>query len=179
MLEVEKIDPKLFQSALKILKKTNENVTKDLRTKLSTALQPYATKLAFQMPEVSPLKGMTTGSGPYQYKRPVGKVSFTPGSGRKNKSVRAGEQTKLLAITLNSGSARGFYIMELAGTRSKGKTADGRIMIERLNQDAPLSGRSKRGGRYAWPEFVKIFGNVQKISEDIINKTLAELERKL
>lgn len=172
MLEVEKIDPKLFQSALKILKKTNENVTKDLRTELSTALQPYATKLAFQMPEVSPLKGMTTGSGPYQYKRPVGKVSLTPGSSRANK-------TKLLALTLNSGSARGFYIIELAGTRSKGKTADGRIMIERLNQDQKTSGKSGRGGRYAWPEFVKIFGNVQKISEDIINKTLAELERKL
>lgn len=170
MLEVEKIDPKLFQSALKILKETNENVTKDLRTELSTALQPYATKLAFQMPEVSPLKGMTTGSGPYQYKRPVGKVSLTPGSSRANK-------TKLLALTLNSGSARGFYIIELAGTRSKGKTADGQIMIRRLNKDQPLTG--KRGGRYAWREFLGIFGDVQRISEEIINRTLNDLEKKL
>ncbi len=171
MLEVEKIDPKLFNSALKILKKTNETVTKDLRSELATALQPYATKIASQMPEVSPLKGMTTGSGEYQYKRPVGKVSFAPGSSRKNK-------TKLLALTLNSGSARGFYIIELAGTRNKrGLTRDGRIMIDRLNQDQPLTG--KRGGRYAWREFIKTFSDVQKISEDIINKTLGKLEREL
>lgn len=173
MLEVEKIDPKAFQSALKILKQVNPDVTKDLRAELATALQPYATRLAFQMPEISPLIGMPTGSSAYSYKRPTGKVSLTPGSSRKN-------QSKLLALTLNSGNARGFYIIELAGTRNPSGFSDrGRRMIARLNEDQPLSGRQRRGGRYAWPEFIKIFGNVQRISEEIINKTLAELERKL
>lgn len=169
MLTIEEIDPKAFRKALKALDNVEPESKKRLSDELKRSLGSYATRLADKMPEVSPLVGMEhrfdTG-----YSKPKGKVSFTPGSSMKTSG-------RVLAIQLDSGRQRGFYIMELAGTRSKGKTRAGRTMIQRLNQDKPLTG--KRGGRYAWREFIKMFGDVQKIADKAINEALNRLEKSL
>ena len=170
MLNIEEIDPKAFRKALNALKELDPTVTKALRAELKTELAPYATKLANQMPEVSPLKGMNKNMAT-GYRKPKGKVSFTPGSSRSTAS-------RLLAFQLDSGDRRGFYLMELAGTQNKrGYTDKGRIMIDRLNKDKPLTG--KRGGRYGWRAFLGMFGDVQRVADGIINKTLDRVEKEL
>ena len=171
MLSFEEVDAKDFRKALNILKEVDPEVTKKLRAKLKTELAPYATSLAAQMPQIAPLSGMV-GDFPTAYKPPQGKVSFTPGSGR-------GSASRLVAIQLDSGNRRGFYIADLAGTRSKGFTPQGRAMISELNKVAPLSSRRKKGGRFGWAKFIRIYGAVRNKSEKIINDTLKELERKL
>lgn len=171
MLSFEEVNAKDFRKALTILKEVDPEVTKNLRAKLKTELAPYASSLAAQMPQVSPLRGMV-GSWPTSYKPPQGKVSFTPGSGR-------GSASRLLAIQLDAGKQRGFYIADLAGTRSNGFTPQGKAMIEKLNGVAPLSSRRKKGGRFGWAHFIKIYGTVRNKSEKIINDTLKELERQL
>lgn len=171
MLSFEEVDAKDFRKALAILKQVDPDVTKNLRAKLKTELAPYASSLAAQMPQVSPLRGMI-GDFPTSYRPPQGKVSFTTGSGR-------GSANRLLAIQLDAGKQRGFYIADLAGTRSKGFTPQGKAMIEKLNSIAPLSGRRKKGGRFGWAKFIRIYGTVRNKSEKIINDTLKDLEKKL
>lgn len=171
MLSFEEVDAKDFRKVLNILKEVDPEVTKNLRAKLKTELSPYASGLAAQMPQVSPLRGMI-GDWPTSYKPPQGKISFTPGSGR-------GSASRLLAIQLDSGKQRGFYIADLAGTRTGGSTPQGKAMIAKLNQVAPLSSKRKKGGRFGWAKFIKIYGAVRDKSEKIINSTLKELERKL
>jgi hypothetical protein len=169
VLTIEEIDPKAFRKALVALDNIEPESKKRLSDELKSSLNSYASQLADKMPAISPLKGMNhdfdTG-----YNKPKGKVSFTPGSSRKTSG-------RVLAIQLDAGRQRGFYIMELAGTRSKGKTRAGRTMIERLNRDKPLTG--KRGGRYAWREFLKMFGDVQRIADKAINDALKRLEKSL
>jgi hypothetical protein len=169
VLTIEEIDPKAFRKALAALNEIEPESRKKLEQELKSSLNSYASRLADRMPEISPLRGMNH-SFDTGYNKPKGKVSFTPGSSRKT----AG---RVLAIQLDAGRQRGFYIMELAGTRSKGQTRAGRTMIERLNRDKPLTG--KRGGRYAWREFLKMFGDVQRIADKAINEALARLEKTL
>lgn len=166
---IEPIDPKQFRNALNVLKTVEPEVVKNLRAELKTELQPYATRIANQMPQVAPLPGMIH-SGETRYKPPKGKVSFTPSSGRSS-------QSRLVAITLNSGDARGFYIAELAGTRSKGETINGQTMIRALQKRFPLV--PKRGGRFAWRAFLDLYPTVADLAVKIINNKLEELERKL
>lgn len=171
MLVFEEIDAKDFRTALRVLKEVDAKVTANLRSKLKNELQPYATRLAAQMPQIAPLSGMNH-NGPTAYVAPQGKVSFTPGSSSKT-------ATRLLAIQLDSGSKRGFYIAELAGTRTSGSTPSGRALVNNLNQFAPLSGKRKKGGRFAWAKFVRMYADVSRISGEIINDTLTDLEKEL
>lgn len=171
MLSFEEVDAKDFRTALNILKQVDQEVKKNLSNKLKSELQPYATQLAEQMPQIAPVSGMI-GTHPTAYKPPKGKVSFTPGTSSKTAS-------RLLSIQLDSGKQRGFYIADLAGTRSNGFTNSGKALIRVLNERAPLSSRRRKGGRYGWKNFIKIYGPVREKSLDIINSTLKELERKL
>lgn len=169
-ISIEPIDPKQFRNVLNVLKTVEPEVTKNLRTELASNLQPYATKIANQMPQIAPLRGMIH-TGRTRYEPPKGRVSFTPGGGRSSAS-------RLVAITLKTpGDSGGFYIAELAGTRSKGFTPTGKTMIRALQEKFPLV--PKRGGRFAWRAFLSLYPTVADLAVKIINDKLDEIERKL
>lgn len=168
MIGIEEVDAKEVRKVLSVLKKIEPESAKALRSGLKKELIPLASQIAQAVPVVPPLSGLgnagATGWGPV-----TGKVSFTPGKSRTN-------ATSLVSIRIDAGKKRGFYIAELAGSRSSGNTNSGRALIEQLNTRSPMKGR---GGRYAYKQFRFIRPDAVRIATDILNNAFKDLERKL
>jgi hypothetical protein len=163
MFQIEQIDRKSFNRALNVLKTMEENVVKDLRKDLRTELQPFASNLASAMPEVAPISGLARYP---KYAQPKGSVSLL--TGRKG---------GLVTINLKAAE-RGFWLAEMAGTVSEGKTNAGKALVRNLNARKPLRGSGKRKpGRYAWPQFRLLLPDAAKRAEEIVLRTLKKLEK--
>lgn len=166
MLSIEPVDARQLRTVLKVLKTIEPDVQKKLGQDLKNKLQPIANQIASSVPSQSPLIGMNndgrTGWGPVR-----GKTSFTPGRGRRN-------ATNLVAIRVDAGERSvGAVIAELAGSRTSGKTASGRAMIEKLNREKAMKGK---GGRYAYNQFRLLRPDILRIATDIINGTFKSFE---
>lgn len=168
MIGIEEVDASELRKVLKVLKAIDPETSASLRTNLKGPLVPIAQQVASATPQEAPLSGFAN-NGPTGYAAPKGKVSYTPGKGRTGAK-------NLISLRIDSGKKRGFYIAELAGSRSSGYTASGRALIEQLNARYPMKGK---GGRFAYKQFRFIRPDVVRIATDILNKTFKDLERML
>lgn len=167
MFSIEPVDPKQFRSVLKMLDSIEEGTVKELRTELKTKLQPYANQIASTVPSQPPLRGFAN-QGRTRWTGVKGKTSFTPG-----RSKRVG--TNLVAIRIDAGESggAGTIIAELAGSRSSGKTASGRAMINKLNELKPMKGK---GGRFAYNQFRLLRPDILATAKRIVESTFAKFE---
>ncbi len=168
MIGIEEVDAVELRKVLKVLKAIDPETSASLRTNLKGPLVPLAQQVASAAPQEAPLSGFAN-NGATGYAAPKGKVSYTPGKGRSGAK-------NLISLRIDSGKKRGFYIAELAGSRSTGYTASGRALIEQLNARYPMKGK---GGRFAYKQFRLIRPDVVRIATDILNDTFKNLERML
>ena len=169
MIGIEEVDAQELRKVLSVLKKIDPESTKALRKGLKNKLIPLAQQVAGNVPVQPPLSGFAN-NGPTAWPQSVvGKVAFTPGKSRTGAK-------SLVSIRVDAGKQRGFYIAELAGSRSAGLTNSGRALIEQLNTRSPMKGK---GGRYAYKQFRLIRPDAVRIATDILNDTFRELERML
>lgn len=168
MIGIEKVNADEVRKVLNVLKKIDPEATKALRSQLKNNLSPIAQQIAQSVPVQAPLSGFIN-NGDTAWGAVTAKVSFTPGKSRRGAN-------SLVSIRIDAGNKRGFYIAELAGSRSKGQTNAGRILIQQLNTRKNMKGK---GGRYAYQQFRFIRPDVVRIATEILNKTFARLERML
>jgi len=71
---------------------------------------------------------------------------------------------------------RGFNIIELAGSKSSGKTVQGRAMISALNNRVPIRGGL---GRFAIPVWKKKEPDVERIARGILEKYSEIVSRRM
>lgn len=168
MIGIEEVNADELRKVLKVLKMIDPETSASLRKNLKGPLVPLAQQVASAAPQEAPLSGFAN-NGLTGYAAPKGKVSYTPGKGRSGAK-------NLISLRIDSGKKRGFYIAELAGSRSTGYTASGRALIEQLNARYPMKGK---GGRFAYKQFRLIRPDVVRVATDILNDTFKELERML
>jgi hypothetical protein len=163
------VDAQYLRQALKELKDLEENSIKDLRQDLRTKISPLAKQVSASIPVEPPLSGFgNNGATGWSRVRPS--VSFTPGRSRKT-------GYHLISIRVNpQGKKRGVYIAELAGSRSGGKTAQGRAMIRNLNADSQMKGK---GGRFAYKKFRLLRPDAVQIATRILQQTVKKVNKKL
>lgn len=169
MIGIEKVNADDLRKAISVLKKIEPESTKDLRNELKNKLVPLAQQIAQAVPAQPPLSGFANNGATAWPQSIKGKVAFTPGRGRRNAN-------NLVSIRVDGGKQRGFYIAELAGSRSTGQTNSGRALIEQLNSRSQMKGK---GGRYAYKQFRFIRPDAVRIATEILNDTFARLERML
>ncbi len=168
MIGIEEVDATELRKVLKVLKMVDPETAASLRKNLKGPLVPLAQQIASAVPQEAPLSGFAH-NGDTAYAAPKGKVSYTPGKGRSGAK-------NLISIRIDAGMKRGFYIAELAGSRSRGYTGSGRALIEQLNARYPMKGK---GGRFAYKQFRFIRPDVVRIATEILNDTFKDLERML
>ena len=169
MIGIEKVNADDVRKVLSVLKKIDPESTKALRNKLKSNLLPVAQQIAQAVPVKAPLSGFENNGATAWPQSIKGKVAFTPGKGRRGAN-------SLVSIRVDGGKKRGFYIAELAGSRSSGLTNSGRALIEQLNTRRNMKGK---GGRYGYQQFRFVRPDVVRIAVDILNDTFKDLERML
>jgi hypothetical protein len=170
VIGIEKVNADELRKVLKVLKMVDPETSASLRKNLKGPLVPIAQQIAAAMPQQYPqLPSGFFNNAPTGYAPPKGKVAFTPGKGRSGAN-------NLISIRLDAGKQRGFYIAELAGSRSSGYTGSGRALIEQLNNRSVMKGK---GGRFGYKQFRFIRPDVVRIATDILNDTFKDLERML
>lgn len=170
MIGIEEVDANEIRLVLRRMKEIEPETNKILKRQLVIELQPIADGIAEHMPDTYP--GIPSGffhNGPTGYRAPKGKVSFTPGRSKRN-------ATNLVSIRMDAGRQRGFYIAELAGSRSRGETRSGRSMVFQLNQIQPMKGK---GGRFAYSQFRLQRPAIVEKAERVLNRAFREFERML
>ena len=154
-----------FRSALQMLKTVDPDIVKDLRRSLRSAVGPNAKAIAAAMPTTPPLSGMANRGRLAWPGNFSGTVVVTPGRGRKGVS-------NLVGLRIRGNPDAGFRMAELAGSKSRGSTAQGRAMIANLPGNA-------RGGRFAYARFVKDRANLIKKAEQVIESFVGRLNKRL
>ena len=154
-----------LRSSLRMLKTVDPDIVKDLRRSLRSAVGPDAKAIAAAMPRTPPLSGMANRGRLAWAGKFSGTVVVTPGRGRKGVS-------NLVGLRIRGNPDAGFRMAELAGSKSRGSTAQGRAMI------ANLPG-NPRGGRFAYARFVKDRANLIKKAEQVIESFVGRLNKRL
>lgn len=155
-----------FRSSLQMLKTVDPDIVKDLRRSLRSAVGPNAKAIAAAMPTTPPLSGMANGGRLAWPGNFSGTVTLTPGRSRR------GGVSSLVGLRIRGNPDAGFRMGELAGSRSRGSTAQGRAMI------ANLPG-NPRGGRFAYARFVKDRANLMRKAEQVIESFVGRLNKRL
>jgi len=169
-----KIEGNAVRDAIKELKALDNNLVKAMRKDLRTKIGPFAKQIGDAVPSDPPLSGF--GDGDFGHSGATGwsgvrtSVSFTPGKSRKR-----GNHLVSIRVTPRNNK-RGVYIAELAGSRSRGNTAQGRAMIKGLDQRAPMK---KRGGRYAYAKFRLLRPDAVVLAVTIVNQLITKVNRRI
>ena len=164
---VPEIDQADLKRVVRILNGLDEQIVKDLRVEMKSKIKPVANQVVAAVPIEAPLSGMRN-NGPLSWSKVRGSVSFTP-------SKKAGSSIVAVRITALQ-QRRGFYMAELAGSRSSGLTDAGRNLIAVLNERQPMKGK---GGRYAYNKFRELRPDVVRVAEQVLNDTFKTAERRL
>lgn len=178
-----------------LLRAVDLELAKQMQQDLKSAMLPIANRIVAGLQDPTPLiKGMAVNKrGRARWSKPSAKVSYTPGSYKKN----AGGTHPLVTIILNAReSAYGFNYIETAGTRrlspkprskpfkhwrSGGQVTytynnQGYWFIDVLERKFPIPGKS---GRFAYSLFLNEYPATERISIAIIDAYVDELNKKL
>ena len=152
------------------LKKISPELVVELRKELRSGLKPQAQAVAAAYPSKPPLSRMGR-PGDLQWSAVRATVSITPGRSRRYRQT-----SNLVSIRAAGRPDAGVNMAELAGSRSKGYSKQGRIMIAVLNERFPMKGR---GGRFAFNAFRQNRDEVVQIADGIIRRYAAMVSRRL
>jgi hypothetical protein len=154
------------------LKRADANAIKKLRQELKGVMQTEISTIVSGIPAFAPIRGMRH-NGRTQWKRPRGRVSFTPGGVR---GFSGRQFSPLVSLTFTGGTnSVGFDMAELAGIRrnpprrrskiagstsygtqagdgSHAVNGQGDYFIQALNDAAPIKGKA---GRFAYDLFLR------------------------
>lgn len=176
--------------AIKVIRETDSNLVRELRSELKQKIAPVTAKIASSISRDTKLRGMRH-RGRTRWRgvnKPV--VNFTPGRSRKG-------GTRLVSITVTGGArGLGFDYAELAGlrrntprpvskeyqrrgdkvTRTHKVAGQGDGLIEGLEKYYPIRGRA---GYFAYDAFIDSRPYVQSVALAAVNKLAAETNQKL
>ena len=152
------------------LKKISPELVVELRKELRSGLKPQAQAVAAAYPSKPPLSRMGR-PGDLQWTKVRATVSITPGRSRRYRQT-----SNLVSIRAAGTPDGGVSMAELAGSRSKGYSPQGRNMIAVLNERFPMKGR---GGRFAFNAFRQNRDEVVQIADGIIRRYAAMVSRRL
>lgn len=155
-----------FREALRTLKTVDPDIVKDLRKSLRSALGADAKAIAGAMPATPPLSGMANQGRLAWPSRFSGTVVLSPGRRRR------GGVSSLVGLRIRGNPDAGFRMAELAGSRSRGSTPQGRAMISNLPGNP-------KGGRFAYARFVRDRANLVKKAERVIADFVKRLNERL
>jgi hypothetical protein len=161
-----------FTNLLRDLKEVDKQLVNEFRKSFRTDLKPVNESIRSTIDKEPPLSGFAKGVGksPWVWGRPTASVKVNT----RHKPGRAFSNLVSTRFTDRKPNA-GFSILELAGSKSQGRTPQGRAMIENLNSRFPI--RSGLG-RFAIPEWKKKQPDVERIARNILNKYSEKVNRK-
>ncbi len=168
------IEANAVREAINELKALDNNLVKEMRKELRTKISPFAKQIADAVPATPPLSGF--GDGDFGHSGATGwstvrpAISFTPGRSRKT----GNHLVSVRVVPRNN--KRGVYIAEMAGMRSRGRTAQGQALIKNLNARTPMK---KRGGRYAFNKFRTLRPDVVVLAVSIVNGLITKVNRRI
>lgn len=169
------------------LKRAESTAISKLRQEIKGIMASEISTIVSGIPAFSPIKGMMH-NGRTKWKRPKGRVSFTPGSVRGFKGQNF---SPLVTLQFTGGTnSVGYDMAELAGIRrhpsrsrskianstSYGKqrgdgshavTTQGQSFIRALENAKPIRGRA---GRFAYDIFIRRRPTIQKKAVDFVDK---------
>jgi hypothetical protein len=169
------------------LKRADENAIKKLRQEIKGVMQSEISTIVSGIPAFSPIRGMMH-NGRTKWKRPKGRVSFTPGSvrGFSGKGI-----SPLVSLSFTGGSnSVGYDMAELAGIRrnpsrprskianstkygteagdgSHAVTTQGDYFISALESARPIKGKA---GRFAFDLFLRRRPFIEKKAATFVDK---------
>jgi hypothetical protein len=157
---------------LRELKTVDEQLVNDLRKAFRTDLKPINESVRSTIPTESPLSGFAknVGSPPFVFGKPTASVKVNT----RHKPGRAFSNIVSTRFTDRRPNA-GFSILELAGSKSQGRTPQGRAMISALNSRFPTRGGL---GRFVVPEWKKRGPDVERVARKILETFSAKVSRK-
>lgn len=178
------LDAQNFKTVLRELNKVEPGSRKAMQDELKDRLNPIVDRLQKQVPSQPPLSGLA----PRRVRRPTGRrgnstsrFQWTPVTGKtvtpfsKRTPVRGSYQVVSMRFK-SRGKAAGFEIVELAGSKSSGMTAQGRAFIANLNARYPIKGGL---GRFIIPASKNEQGDAVRISRAIIERYVQKVNRRL
>jgi hypothetical protein len=159
-------------SVLRELKDVDKQLVNEFRKSFRTDLKPVNEGIRSNIPLVSPLSGFGKGVGapPFVFGKPTASVKVNT----RHKPGRAFSNIVSTHFTDRRPNA-GFSILETAGSKSQGRTPQGRGMIRALNSAAPIRGGL---GRFVIPEWKKKGPDVERIARNILEKFSKQVNRK-
>lgn len=166
------VDAKNLKEVLAELRKVEPDLRKELPKEMRSEIKPYAQKLGQAIPKQAPLSGMSRKSGVTGrwLWASVGNRVVTP----------LGKRTKkpgfypVVSMRFRSGSkAAGYEIVEKA---RYGSSPQGQAFIRNLNSRYPVRGGL---GRFVIPEARESGGEVFRVAQQIIEKYVAKVNRRL
>lgn len=166
------VDKRDVQRVFRVLKKVEPDAVKELKNQLVPRLKPLAAKIASQAPASSPIDNFNVGYWKWRYGKVTGKVSFTPGSGRKGAAGR----TSLVSLSMSyKDTDLGVRMLEFIGRR-KEFTPSGKALYDAINRRLP---GWPNGGRLFYSKFVGSAHVVKVETVGIINKWSEQVSQKL
>lgn len=161
-----------FDVVLRELKGMDKALVNELRKSFRTDLKPINESIRANIPTQPLLSGFAknVGSSPFVYAKPTASVKVNT----RHRPGRAFSNIVTTRFTDRRPNA-GFSILELAGSKSQGRTPQGRAMISALNSKFPI----RTGlGRFAIPEWKKKGPDVEKVARNILEKFSKQVNRK-
>lgn len=161
---------------LRELRQLDPNLRKQLQKDMKSDLSPVLNKLVKTVPKESPLSGFATASSRG--------TAYNWGSVRGNVVTPLGKRAKKpgffpvvsMKVRSRGKTNAGFEIMELAGSKTQGKTPQGRAMISALNARFPI----RQGlGRFVIPEAKGEADEVLRVARGIIERYVALVNRRI
>lgn len=165
-----------LRNVLRELRQLDPNLRKQLQKDMKSGLAPTVDKLASGVPKQSPLSGFATRSSRG--------TAYNWGAVRGNTLTPLGKRAKkpgfvpVVSMRFRSRGKTnaGFEIMELAGSKTQGKTPQGRAMISALNARFPI----RQGlGRFVIPEAKDEAPEVLRVAKGIIERYVALVNRRI
>jgi hypothetical protein len=157
---------------LRELKDIDKQLVNDFRKAFRTDLKPINESIRATIPSESPLSGFgkKTGTSPYIWAKPTASVKVNT----RHKPGRAFSNIVSTRFTDRRPNA-GFSILELAGSKSQGRTPQGRRMIQALNSKFPMRAGL---GRFVIPEWKKKGPDVERVAKKILETFSEKVNRK-
>jgi hypothetical protein len=167
------IDGESVRRAIAELKAVEPGALSALKKDLTSQLSNLSQNIVSDIPVEAPLSGMAESKnyGRLRWGQvQKAKIGLTPGRSRR------GGMKALVSIRVTMNPDAGYQMAELAGSRTKGYQASGKMMIQKLNERFPWKGKA---GRFAFRKFREVRPEVIVIATRILNEYLEQVNRRI